>query len=391
MLISKESADLIVTEICAIVELDVFLTDITGEVISSTLPIAMGTVHKGAQQVVQELLPHIIYNNEGDLFHDVTVCQPIILQDRIVGVIGVMLNKGAVEQFMENRASIVRRMAEIRIRRLSRRLSEGELQFFSNWARQVFFESILFSDTLSKYFDVSEMEFRAGLLGVDLMHPRIIVILGFRKNDPNDPAPDTSDLPDDKIQVFANFLLQHICNQPQDFCFVHKQQIIILFCANSSNAIYQDLCKVCQSLEAFYPVRVYAGISSPSANVMEMQSRYTEAHIACQVAKSSAYQPIQVYDITSIEFIAHSLSPRMKQALVRHVFANVPPEELDDITTVINVYVNQAGRVDYTADALFMHRNSVLYRMRKIKSLTGYNIRKPKDLITLYLATLMRG
>ena len=38
------------------------------------------------------------------------------------------------------------------------------------------------------------------------------------------------------------------------------------------------------------------------------------------------------------------------------------------------------------ADACFLHRNTFQYRMNRLREKTGYDLRRPRDAVLLYLA-----
>lgn len=70
------------------------------------------------------------------------------------------------------------------------------------------------------------------------------------------------------------------------------------------------------------------------------------------------------------------LLKRVQQIIVNHP---------DYISTITKLFENQ-GNLSQTADQLFIHRNTLTYRMNKFYKETGYNLQHLPDLILCYLA-----
>lgn len=67
-------------------------------------------------------------------------------------------------------------------------------------------------------------------------------------------------------------------------------------------------------------------------------------------------------------------------------------EEMDkngELLDTLRLFFNQNGDMNHTAEELFIHRNTLRYRLDKIEESTSLNPRKMKDLLTLYTALLV--
>ena len=72
-------------------------------------------------------------------------------------------------------------------------------------------------------------------------------------------------------------------------------------------------------------------------------------------------------------------------------FAACTPEEVRDFKALLRMYFAQDGDLRRCAEALYLHRNTVQYRLDRIRDKTGYDFRKPRDAFLLYLASLDNG
>lgn len=66
-------------------------------------------------------------------------------------------------------------------------------------------------------------------------------------------------------------------------------------------------------------------------------------------------------------------------------------DRLGELQKTLEVYINENGKAINTAEKLFIHRNSLQYRLEKIKEVTGKDPRNHKDLFELYLSLIMNA
>ena len=72
--------------------------------------------------------------------------------------------------------------------------------------------------------------------------------------------------------------------------------------------------------------------------------------------------------------------------MLQLVFSGCTDDEFAEVYQTLKLYFQYNGRIDAAAAHLFLHRNSFQYRLKKAERLTGYSLRDPKDVATLYLA-----
>lgn len=59
-----------------------------------------------------------------------------------------------------------------------------------------------------------------------------------------------------------------------------------------------------------------------------------------------------------------------------------------DLVKTLSVYFDTGANASETADRLFLHRNSLLYRLERIQSLTGLDLKEPGARLALQLGLL---
>jgi len=77
----------------------------------------------------------------------------------------------------------------------------------------------------------------------------------------------------------------------------------------------------------------------------------------------------------------------VRRDLRRLVFGTCQPEEVEELMQTIRLYFDHDGDLKVCAQAAFIHRNTFQYRMDRVRKKTGYDLKRPKEALLLYLAT----
>ncbi|AOT69264.1 PucR family transcriptional regulator [Geosporobacter ferrireducens] len=103
--------------------------------------------------------------------------------------------------------------------------------------------------------------------------------------------------------------------------------------------------------------------------------------------------PDGVYHYEKMDFyrVAGELNPELKESILQKVFSKKFEEALDhEIVTTIEEYFKNNLNLTDTAARLFIHRNTLLYRLDKIYRCSGYDLKNFSDCWLFQLAWIMR-
>ena len=96
------------------------------------------------------------------------------------------------------------------------------------------------------------------------------------------------------------------------------------------------------------------------------------------------------YSQDPVEYIVNALSPARVVSV--DILANDDSNSVFDDEEMINTaeeFLENSLNVSETARNLFMHRNTLIYRLDKIEKETGLNIRNFSDAVTFRLITIL--
>ena len=138
--------------------------------------------------------------------------------------------------------------------------------------------------------------------------------------------------------------------------------------------------------------KVLVGISSIVENLKDLARAYKEARIALEVGKVfDIEQPIMSYENLGIGRLIYQLPTTLCEIFLQEVFKKGSLESLDKETlmTVQHFFKNNLN-VSETSRKLFVHRNTLVYRLEKIRKLTGLDLREFDHAVTFKVALMVK-
>lgn len=139
-------------------------------------------------------------------------------------------------------------------------------------------------------------------------------------------------------------------------------------------------------------VRCVVGVGSPVMHLRELADRYKEAQTAIEVGKVfDTEKKVVSYESLGIGRIIYQLPTTLCEMFLAEVFKKNPIESLDQETLyTINKFFENNLNVSETSRKLFVHRNTLVYRLEKIKKLTGLDLREFDHAIVFKVALMVK-
>ena len=134
------------------------------------------------------------------------------------------------------------------------------------------------------------------------------------------------------------------------------------------------------------------GISTVAHHLRELADRYKEAQVAIEVGCIfDTDSNIIHYDNLGLGRIIYQLPTTLCEMFLNEVFKKNPIETLDEDTLeTINKFFENNLNVSETSRKLYVHRNTLVYRLEKIKKLTGLDLREFDHAIVFKVAMMVK-
>lgn len=136
---------------------------------------------------------------------------------------------------------------------------------------------------------------------------------------------------------------------------------------------------------------ILVGVSTVTENITQLSTAYKEAQIALEVGKVFDEEKfILHYDNLGIGRLIYQLPIKLCELFLGEVFKKGDISILDNETILtINKFFENDLNVSETSRQLFVHRNTLVYRLEKIYKLTGLDLRKFDQAIVFKVAMMV--
>ncbi len=185
-------------------------------------------------------------------------------------------------------------------------------------------------------------------------------------------------------------------DKSKDFVININDTDIALVKEVKSNVEIKDLEKlarsVADSLGTEYYTRVLVGIGTTIDNIKDLSRSFREAQVSLEVGKVfDTEKTIVSYENLGIARLIYQLPTTLCEMFLREIFKRGSIESLDHETlfTIQKFFENNLN-VSETSRKLFVHRNTLVYRLEKIKKLTGLDLREFDDAIVFKVALMVK-
>ena len=194
-----------------------------------------------------------------------------------------------------------------------------------------------------------------------------------------------------KTDVSAYDIVQNLFpDKSKDFVININEVEIALVKEIKPDTESRDLEKLALSSE--FSTHCVVGIGTTVTGIKDLARSFKEAQSALEVAKVfDTDRTIVSYDNLGIARLIYQLPTTLCEMFLKEVFKRGSIESLDQETlfTIQRFFENNLN-VSETSRKLFVHRNTLVYRLEKIKKLTGLDLREFEDAIVFKVALMVK-
>ncbi len=185
-------------------------------------------------------------------------------------------------------------------------------------------------------------------------------------------------------------------DKTKDFVININETDIALVKEVKPNIESRDLEKLARSIADSLGTEFYThtlvGIGTAVTGIKDLAKAFKEAQVALEVGKVfDTEKTIVSYENLGIARLIYQLPTTLCDMFLREVFKRGSIESLDHETlfTIQKFFENNLN-VSETSRKLFVHRNTLVYRLEKIRKLTGLDLREFDDAIVFKVALMVK-
>ncbi len=275
----------------------------------------------------------------------------------------ILILKGGLEETL-----LVGRLAALQISGLL-------VAFKERYDRDSFMKNLLLDNLL-----LVDIYGRAKKLRIPLDAQRVVMII--------ETVPD-------KERNALEAMQEYVGASTTDFVTAVDENNVVIVRTFGQNDKVTDIPRSAQAMEAYLMEEGFSGICIAYGTVVgeikEVSRSYKEAKMALDVSKIFFEDhTIIAYNELGIGRLIYQLPIPLCKMFIREIFKGRNPDEFDEETiTTINKFFENSLNVSETSRQLFIHRNTLVYRLDKLQKSTGLDLRVFEDAITFKIALMV--
>lgn len=171
-------------------------------------------------------------------------------------------------------------------------------------------------------------------------------------------------------------------------------RLIILAAEYPMEKIFKEFQKICEK-----DSNIYVGIGTEAGCIKDIHKSYRNAYTAYQLTKTTiqknilSYEELGVYKILS-DVKETGIYPEYIQEILGKLI-EYDENNSTDYVRILEAYFDNECSIVHTAQALFCHKNTLAYKINKIKEILGYDIlsneNRMKIMLSFYIMRLGTG
>ncbi len=200
-----------------------------------------------------------------------------------------------------------------------------------------------------------------------------------------------------KTEIMPFEMLQNMFpDKTKDYVISVNEQDIVLVKEVARGTDIKEAEKVAvniaDTLSTEFYTKVSIGISTVVDNIKDLAKAYQEAQVALEVGKVfETEKNILSYENLGIGRLIYQLPTTLCEMFLQEVFKKGNLDSLDRETLMtIQSFFDNNLNVSETSRKLFVHRNTLVYRLEKIRKLTGLDLREFEHAITFKVALMVK-
>ncbi len=401
MKITRELAQSIVDKTMKILGKNINIMDENGIIIGSGNKKRLNQFHEGAAKVIKERRPLVIYPRDTGHLTGAKpgINLPIEYNNRVIGVVGITGDPDEVSPFGE----IIKMTVEMMLQQ-EFLLKEVHLE---EQARENFIQDLV-SGRIGN--DPDLFVIRGQIVGYDVRIPRVAMVLNIYQFE--DTARES--LATFKNQKEGEIYLQRLkndvlktlqrifINNPQDIvAYTGGDRFVILKTIepdSKNDKIRDELFDIAKKIRDIVSdrmrFRVAIGIGEHYKGIYGINRSYRDAVRALDVGTrlENAKGIYHINELGIYKILTEIKNSTQREIIERILYSSRNGEKLTDtLISTLCAFFEHNLSIKETAEAIYIHRNTLLYRLKKIKEITGLDPKKFDDAVQLMMALKMKA
>jgi carbohydrate diacid regulator len=366
MKLDRLIAQRVIDSLSEVIDHNVNFIDRDGIIIASADKTRIGSFHAASMKVFKKGKKIIVNTDEEYEGSLPGVNMPVYFEGEIIGAIGITGSYDEISKFDE----IIRSMTESLV---YQSFLKTQNRMKSQLKQQVFKQLLMYPGT-----DMNTIVGKGKVVDLEIESLDQVIIARVKGLGVSEMFENQGVL--ENLYRSFKFSFKSYCRVEtslvDDFfvCMVNEV---------SPDALKRILKKVYKDVD---DQRLCIGVGKKVSSFKRLHLSYHQAMQALNISLQSRDIRVAVYEEMDLEVLVQDLSRKAAEEYVQRVLGTLPEKDLLQAKGTLKAYFANNGSIAQTAEQLFIHKNTLQYRLNRILDKTGYNPRELEDGFNLYLA-----
>ncbi len=199
----------------------------------------------------------------------------------------------------------------------------------------------------------------------------------------------------EKDGIVTELLRGMFSSQTGDYITAVDESSVILIKKLGAKCTYEDMVSIAETIVAMMNAEAMLNVKVAFGTVVQelkdVSKSYKEAKMALDVGKIFyAENSVMAYSALGIGRLIYQLPVNLCKVFMEEIFGSNIPSDLDEETlNTVNKFFENNLNVSETSRKLFVHRNTLVYRIEKLQKSTGLDLRNFDDALTFKIALMV--
>lgn len=352
-IINAGIAQQIVDTVKSVCDQNINFIDSSGMIIASTDPQRINTFHEIGYQAAMTATTIEVFDDESYFGTKKGINIPVMYHDRLIAVIGITGEVGKVRRY----AFLAQKITNIILR-------ERELEALGTQKKNrqnYVIRSLISSERIEKNY-LSETLAENGLCENSIC--RVVVVQLNERYNPNNLFMIQSAITQTFLRMDLTFFRY---SYPNEYILIAR-----------SDKVEQKMDAL-KKLASEYDTVLKIGVGS-AVRISQSSLSYQNAQMALECQKKCG--TVMLYDKLDYELLLGNVNAHNRESYIEKVLKGLSGEEI----ALLECYYEEEMSLKATSERLYIHKNSLQYKLNSIREQTGYDPRKFRDAVVLYSA-----
>ncbi|MGN0344281.1 MAG: PucR family transcriptional regulator [Lachnospiraceae bacterium] len=261
------------------------------------------------------------------------------------------------------------------------RMAASELQLFFDAIKKDTDKNAFAAVLLAGEVPASDLYKQAGRLKLKDV-PRVLYLFELAQ-----PLEDTNAL---------RMLTSLFADGKQDLLFMQDEKHLVLIKAYekgvTTERAQEDVLPAVDTILSELMIKTRVGYSTPKGTLSELTDAKREAALALRISGIFQEQrEVVAYSKLGIARLIYELPRDLCELFLHEVFGEkLPDQDIDEeMQVTIRLFFENNLNISETARQLYLHRNTLVYRLERFEKMTGLDIRRFDDAMTFQIAMMV--